>query len=233
MTRKITPEIITGRTTEHLTAFFATNMYVHHEVVEPLKRLCKRAAKKGFEIAIASAFRDFEGQLRIWNSKMTGTRPVLDSTGKTLDMSSLPPNEKVHAALRWSALPGASRHHWGTDLDIFDQKAIDQNYKVQLTKEEVESGGPFAPMHDWLDEVMWEEGFFRPYEFDQGGVSTERWHISYAPVSQCFRKHFEPSMLRNLLADVSIEEKATILDELDAIYGRYIDKICDPVWYME
>ena len=39
-------------------------------------------------------------------------------------MAQLSPAERIEAILRWSALPGASRHHWGTDLDLIDAHAI-------------------------------------------------------------------------------------------------------------
>ena len=48
-------------------------------------------------------------------------------------------------------LPGASRHHWGHDVDIYDAAAMPEGYQIQLTPEEVEGAGIFAPMHDWLD----------------------------------------------------------------------------------
>jgi len=40
-------------------------------------------------------------------------------------------SEKIASILRWSALPGTSRHHWGTDLDIIDAKALTAEMKVQ------------------------------------------------------------------------------------------------------
>ena len=34
--------------------------------------------------------------------------------------------------LEWSALPGASRHHWGSEFDVFDLAALPEGYRVQL-----------------------------------------------------------------------------------------------------
>ncbi|NIM47861.1 MAG: D-alanyl-D-alanine carboxypeptidase family protein, partial [Gemmatimonadales bacterium] len=86
--------------------------------------------------------------------------------------------------LRWSALPGASRHHWGTDLDVYDLAARPEGYEVELIPEEVDAGGMFGPLHEWLDGRIAADaafGFFRPYERDRQGVAPERWHLSYAP----------------------------------------------------
>ncbi|MCZ8486094.1 D-alanyl-D-alanine carboxypeptidase family protein [Vibrio lentus] len=32
--------------------------------------------------------------------------------------------QKLSAILRWSALPGASRHHWGCDFDVFAHQSF-------------------------------------------------------------------------------------------------------------
>jgi LAS superfamily LD-carboxypeptidase LdcB len=229
--RTITPEILTGRTREHLTALDGTEVLVHVEMKEPFRRLQKRAGKKGFDLRIVSSFRDFESQLRIWNAKARGERPLLDAAGTPLDFATLTPEAIASAILRWSAVPGASRHHWGTDIDVYDAKALPADYKIQLVPAEVNEGGMFAPLHDWLDEFMWEEGFFRPYQEDQGGVSPERWHLSYAPVSQSFRQHYKPDLLRTTLQAADIALKDVLLRQVDTIFTKYVDNICNPIWY--
>src|SRR5690606_7851846 len=83
---------------------------LHRDLVEPLEQLCDSARDAGFCISVASSFRSFERQLHIWNAKATGQRPVLDAEGNTLELATLEERDKVQAILRWSALPGASRH---------------------------------------------------------------------------------------------------------------------------
>ena len=94
------------------------------------------------------------------------------------------PAERVDAILWWSALPGASRHHWGTDFDVMDARAMPAGYKLQVVPAEYLAGGPFHRLTTWLDAHMHAFGFFRPYTTDRGGVSPEPWHLSYAPVAQ-------------------------------------------------
>ena len=36
----------------------------------------------------------------------------------------LAPDALIETILLWSALPGGSRHHWGTDVDVFDAAAV-------------------------------------------------------------------------------------------------------------
>jgi LAS superfamily LD-carboxypeptidase LdcB len=165
---------------------------LHVEVIPPFLSLQAAASEAGFELQIVSGFRGFERQLAIWNGKANGSRPVLDKQSHIIDMSLLSDTDKALAIMRWSALPGCSRHHWGTDFDIYDAAAVSVDYEVQLTPEEVSSGGVFAPMHDWLDDYLASSlsGFFRPYAEDNGGIAPERWHLSYAPVANRYEVVF-------------------------------------------
>jgi hypothetical protein len=102
---------------------------------------------------------------------------VLDSRAAPLDIEQLTKHELVYAILRWSALPGASRHHWGTDIDVYDENARPSGYEIELTPEEVDAGGMFAPLHEWLDQRLAAgagHGFFRPYDQDRQGVAPEQ-----------------------------------------------------------
>jgi hypothetical protein len=110
------------------------------------------AAAAGFDLRIASAYRSFERQLTIWNGKLSGERPVLDEEDRPLDLATLGDVERIERVLRFSAMPGASRHHWGTDLDIYDAAAVPPGYRLCLNAAEVADEGPFGPLHRWLDE---------------------------------------------------------------------------------
>ena len=198
---------------------------VHCDVIEPFQRLQQRAKEAGFELAIASGYRDFERQLSIWNAKANGERPVLDSDGQVLDMTELDPWQQVQAILRWSALPGASRHHWGTDIDVYDLAAMPENYQLQLTTEETIGAGLFAPLHQWLDQQIKADkaqGFFRPYQVDQGGIAPERWHLSYAPLSSSFQQAFTLEYLTKIINAQPIALKSTVLKNIETIFQRYI-----------
>ena len=94
---------------------------MHRDVVTPFLALQAAAREAGFELAVLSGFRGYERQLSIWNRKAAGELPVLNSEARPLDPATLGDAELAFAILRWSALPGASRHHWGTDLDVYDE----------------------------------------------------------------------------------------------------------------
>jgi LAS superfamily LD-carboxypeptidase LdcB len=222
------PTVLTGRTEAHLcsAADAATlGAPVHRDVVFPFLHLKEEARGAGFELAIISGFRSFERQLSIWNRKASGELAVLDSNAAPRDIGQLTETELVFAILRWSALPGASRHHWGTDVDVFDTAAKPEGYEVELIPEEVDPGGMFGPLHDWLDTRMATSqafGFFRPYDRDRGGVAPERWHLSCAPVAAGFEGGLTVEVLRETLSAADIRLKEAILDHLDEIYERFV-----------
>ncbi len=220
---------LTGRVEDHLCPVGEASILgarVHRDVVEPFSRLREDAHEAGFDLHILSGFRSFEHQLGIWNGKARGERPVLDSRARPLDIRRLSERELVFAILRWSALPGASRHHWGTDLDVYDRAARPEGYEIELVPEEVEEGGMFGPLHDWLDERIGSGeayGFFRPYGRDRGGVAPERWHLSWAPVADAWARRVTPTTLRETLIGVEMELRDTVLDHLDEIVERFVD----------
>lgn len=213
---------LTGQSRQHL-ACVDGNIFLHQQVIAPFARLQAAAALEGISLAIASGFRDFHRQLAIWNAKVTGQRPVLDRNGAVLDVASLREEELMFAILRWSALPGTSRHHWGTDMDVWDSAAVDASYSLQLVPEEYGPGGPFARLGEWLagPEVR-NLGFFRPYQTDRGGVSPEPWHLSYAPVASTFEGCLDRDGLASVLAGADILLKDVILAHLEEILHRFV-----------
>ena len=223
--------VLTGQTEEQLCSPADTDRLgapVHRDVVEPFEKLRVAARREGFDIRVESAFRGFDKQLAIWNRKAGGQQAVLDSAAVPIDITQLSEQELVFAILRWSALPGASRHHWGTDIDIFDEAARPKGYEIQEVPEEVDPGGMFGTLHQWLDERIAEGtafGFFRPYDRDRGGVAPERWHISYAPVSDLLLRQLTPGVLRETVRQADMRLKDMVLLHLDAIYERFVINI--------
>jgi LAS superfamily LD-carboxypeptidase LdcB len=227
----VSPVVLTGRSEEHLCSpgeAEALGARVHRDVVAPFLRLRERASEVGFDLRILSGFRGFEHQLAIWNGKASGERPVLDSDARLLDIAGLDERELVFAILRWSALPGASRHHWGTDLDVYDEAGRPEGYEIELVPEEVEAGGMFAPLHEWLDARMAAgdaEGFFRPYDSDRGGVAPERWHLSYGPIAGDWTRRLTADALRAALRDADLALEGTVLAHLDEIVERFVANV--------
>ena len=219
---------LTGQTDQHLCSAADAELLgarVQSEAVRPFLQLKDEARLAGFDLTILSGFRDFERQLSIWNRKAIGQQAVLDSNAVPLDIARLSKKELAFAILRWSALPGASRHHWGTDLDVFDATARPEGYEIELLPEEVNSGGMFGPLHDWLDRRIAAHaafGFFRPYDQDRRGVAPERWHLSYAPVATRYETLLSTDVILDTIQNADIELKEVVLSHLDEIYERFV-----------
>jgi LAS superfamily LD-carboxypeptidase LdcB len=213
---------LTGRSRSHLSELADPPCALHKEVLAPFLAMRAAAAADGIDLTAFSSFRDFDRQLGIWNGKFRGERPMQDRAGLPLDPLSLAPADRVTAILWWSALPGASRHHWGTDFDVMDKRAMPAGYKLQVVPAEYHAGGPFHRLTTWLDSHMHAFGFFRPYTTDRGGVSPEPWHLSYAPVAQRAKAAFSPDKLRSVLTDCAIEGKDEVLAALDRNFATYV-----------
>ncbi len=178
----ITTDVLTGKCSDHLVNF-------HHHKLHPLAYIAfnamkEHAIKDGINIQPASTFRDFYRQQTIWNEKFYGHRPILDDNNIPINLERLSIEECCLAILRWSALPGTSRHHWGTDIDIYDPDRLPCGKKLMLEAWEYHNDGYFANLTAWLNENMTSYGFYRPFAIDTGGVACEPWHISYYPVAE-------------------------------------------------
>jgi LAS superfamily LD-carboxypeptidase LdcB len=219
---------LTGRSREHLSDLADPACSLHKQVVSPFLTLRAAAAAEGIDLVAFSSFRDFDRQLAIWNAKFRGERPLQDRAGRPLDVATLTPAERVQAILWWSALPGASRHHWGTDFDVMDAAAMPLGYKLQVIPAEYHAGGPFHRLTTWLDRHLHVFGFFRPYDADRGGVAPEPWHLSHARVSEAAAGQFSVQGLRAVLAAADIEGKPEVLAALDRNYSQYVVNVDRP-----
>jgi LAS superfamily LD-carboxypeptidase LdcB len=218
---QITSEIISGKTQTHL-CDLDDGCLLHKDVISPFNTMRLAAAKQGIDLQVASGFRSYEQQLAIWNAKASGRRTILDDSGQPINPSSLSDTERVFAILRWSALPGCSRHHWGTDMDIWDPAAVSDDYALQLIPAEYDLGGPFYDLNCWLDKNARDFGFTRPYATDRGGVAPEPWHLSYFPLAQQFEEKLDTAYVQGVLDNSELVLDEVVLNNLEEILPRFI-----------
>jgi LAS superfamily LD-carboxypeptidase LdcB len=186
------------------------------------------ARAAGIDLKVVSGFRDFNRQLAIWNGKFSGSRALLDASGAVINRADLYESALIDAILIWSALPGASRHHWGSEIDVIDTAALPAGAQPQLTAAEFAPAGCFARLNGWLDSNMRRFGFFRPYATFQGGVQPEPWHLSYAPVALPALEVLSLDVLREALEGAQMPGKQTVLDRLPELYHRYVLAVDPP-----
>ncbi len=219
---------LTGRARTHVTEVAGLQATMHRDVVAAFTNLTRAAAAGGFAVFAVSAFRDFDRQLAIWNGKYSGERTTLDAGGRAVDLGPLAPEARIEAILRWSALPGASRHHWGTDLDLADRNALGAGQRVSLTREEYAPGGPFAALSAWLDEHAANFGFFRPYRGVKSAVQAEPWHFSFAPLAEFARGRLTEGVLREALAAAPLLGRESVFARLPEYHAHFVAAIDPP-----
>ena len=217
----IETDLLTGSTESHLVDLNASSsdqtvMLVHGQIVRPLSELQASAATAGFDLKLCSGFRSFERQVHIWNSKLSGLRPVLDESGEAIDLETLSPWQQIQALMRWSALPGASRHHWGTDMDIYDANGMPAGYQTgsRLRRRVWELASRELELEQF--------GFYRPYATDLGGIAPERWHISYRPLADTYAQQLSPELLRQRLEGTNLLLLDHVFEHLDEIMQRFV-----------
>jgi LAS superfamily LD-carboxypeptidase LdcB len=221
----VTDGELTGQARTHIADVSEPRCALHVHVAAPFLNMRHAALADGFDLVPISSFRDFSRQLAIWNGKFTGERTMVDASGQAIEVSGLSAPQRVEAILLWSALPGASRHHWGTDIDLADGNAIPQGLSPQLTQEEFSPSGPFAPLAGWLEANAGRFGFFRPFRGVLSGVQPEPWHFSFAPVAENARRALSVVVLQEAIAAAPLLGKETVLERIDELHARYVAAI--------
>ena len=216
---------LTGQARTHIAAVADPECLLHSQAVTPFLNLRRAAQAEGIDLRPVSGFRDFARQLIIWNGKFSGERPMYDATGATLEAAALTPRARIDAILLWSALPGASRHHWGTDVDLIDGNANAEGYDDKLTRAAFAPGGPFAHLDEWLTSHAARFGFFRPFQGVRSGVAPEPWHFSFAPIAEPARQRLSPQVLQSAIEAAPLLGKQVVLEHLDELHARYVATI--------
>jgi D-alanyl-D-alanine carboxypeptidase len=138
-------------------------MRLRRETMEAFVKMYEAAEKDGVRLRIISSTRTFDQQKVIWSGKWTRFAEEAPA-----------PEARARKILEFSAMPGASRHHWGTDIDLND-----------LNNPAFGPGGAHEKVYRWLLEHAPAYGFCQPYTAGRPhGYHEERWHWSYLPLAQ-------------------------------------------------
>ncbi len=131
------------------------------------------AAKDGIKIEVASGYRSFDRQRQIWNGKY-----------EKYAAQGLKPNAIFDKIVEYSTVPGTSRHHWGTDIDLIDCNATYSG--SVLVTDKFHGNGPFCKFKEWMEVNASNFGFELVYTLSENrtGFEYEPWHYSYAPISK-------------------------------------------------
>ena len=154
-----------------------TGLYLQKEAYDAFKRMHADAKKAGINLQIRSASRNFDYQKGIWERKWTGQTKV---SGQNLAKTQANAVQRAKTILRYSSMPGSSRHHWGTDIDLnsFNNGWFSQGKGLQL--------------YTWLTNNAAQYGFCQVYSSKgtqrRTGYEEEKWHWSYLPLARQYTR---------------------------------------------
>lgn len=182
---------------------------MHRETKAALKEMSAAAASENIKIEVVSAFRSFQRQKEIFEGKYN--RFTADG---------LPPLDAIKKIIAYSTIPGTSRHHWGTDIDIIDGNAA--RPKSVLQAKNFHGDGPFCKMKEWLDENAESFGFFEVYtdNLSRKGFKYEPWHFSYAAVSKPMLVAYQELDLKTVFQEEKIKGSAHFTDDFITQYRK-------------
>jgi LAS superfamily LD-carboxypeptidase LdcB len=156
-----------------------SKMYLRKETSEAFLEMQSAADEDDIDLKIASATRNFDYQKELWNKKWN-------------NFSGFDEEDRFEKILEYSAVPGTSRHHWGTDIDIND--ATPEYFDTERGEE----------VYEWLVANAPMFGFCQTYskkdESRKTGYHEEKWHWSYLPISRELTEEY-----KNLIGDEDIK----------------------------
>lgn len=191
-----------------------SGMYLRKDVYKAYKIMYDSAKKEGISLLIVSATRNFSAQKSIWEGKFTGSSLYY---GQNLAKNFPDKIKRSEYILKYSSMPGTSRHHWGTDIDI---------NSTQLSSFESGSG---KKIYDWLSKNASKFGFCQPYTAKDSnrltGYEEEKWHWSFFPISENLLKEYNRLVTYD---DIKGFEGSETAKEIDIIknYVNGINQNC-------
>ncbi|MCB0648284.1 MAG: M15 family metallopeptidase [Saprospiraceae bacterium] len=180
------------------------DLYLRKEVLEAYQMMKEAANKDDIQLVIISATRNFDYQKGIWDRKWTG-QTLLEGQTKATDIKD--PAARAKAIMKYSAMPGASRHHWGTDIDL---NSLNNSWF---------SKGEGKKLYDWMQTEGKKFGFYQVYTSrDSGrkkGYEEEKWHYTYKPVSKDITKLADQMLTNQAITGFPGSEAATEINVKD------------------
>ncbi|WP_053990194.1 M15 family metallopeptidase [Mangrovimonas sp. TPBH4] len=206
-TNSISCELLMGKGSP---SFYGNGYKLLQEAHESFLKMTADALKAGIHIKVVSSYRDFEHQKRIWNRKYN----LLTSRG-------MAGPEAIKSIIEYSTIPGTSRHHWGTDLDIIDGNAVQPTGDL-LLEEHFEGQGAFHKLKQWMNANANRFGFFLVYTNDPSrkGFKYEPWHYSYKPLSKTYLESYRELDLYEVLKNEHLLGAEFLTPELLSSYKK-------------
>jgi len=167
---------------------------MHKDAKAAFLNMKKEAKKNDITIEVVSSYRSFQRQKEIFEGKY-----------KKFTSQGLSPSEAIEKIIEYSTIPGTSRHHWGTDIDIIDANA--PRPKNVLLPENFHGNGPYCKLKEWLNNNASSFGFYEVYtdNANRKGFKYEPWHFSFAPISKPMLEAYKELDVKKILQEEKIK----------------------------
>lgn len=177
------------------------NIYLRTEAYTQFEKMYAAAKADGINLAIVSATRNFNYQKGIWERKW--------NRSKYMGWEAI---KKAQDILNYSSMPGSSRHHWGTDIDL---NSLNNDYF---------RSGEGLKIYSWLQTNGPSYGFHQVYtskDAGRTGYNEEKWHWSYLPLASDYLRQFNALITPDLIGPFKGAELADTLE----IIPNYVNGI--------
>ncbi len=180
---------------------------MHRETWKAFQKMKAEAAREGIDIELVSSYRSFQRQKEIFEGKY-----------RKFTSQGLTPIAAIEKIVQYSTIPGTSRHHWGTDIDIIDRNAPRPD--SVLRPQHFHGEGPFCKLKEWLVKHSENFGFYEVYtdDPDRKGFKYEPWHFSYAPISIPMLKAYRKLDIKAILQQEKLMGSVYFTDEFMSKY---------------
>ena len=196
----ITPGILIGKSNAIQPLLKGERIKLQTEVYDALQEMIKAAKKDNVHIMLVSGYRSFNHQKRIWNRKFDKYRKQGNSVKKCI--------EKI---TNYTAIPGTSRHHWGTDVDLSDKYAngLNNNKREKFNR--------------WMQKNAKKFGFYLVYTNDKNrtGYKYESWHFTYKKLSKPLLKKYLQTDVFKLIKNQGIKGSYTFTEDF---FDNYVEQ---------
>lgn len=178
-------------------------LYLQKQALADFIRMWEAAKAAGVSLVIKSATRNFDYQKGIWERKWNGDTQLSDGTKASDEVD---PEKRALKILLYSSMPGTSRHHWGTDIDL-------NNFNNSYFE-----SGEGLKVYDWLQSHASTYGFCQPYtdkSSGRTGYEEEKWHWSYVPLSKDLTQFCKQQLRNRDIGGFEGSQVATSVNMLD------------------
>jgi LAS superfamily LD-carboxypeptidase LdcB len=183
-------------------------MYLRKDALKDFIRMHNAARTEGIELQIRSATRNFDYQKGIWERKWTGETILSDGVNASTDIDD--GKERALKILEYSSMPGTSRHHWGTDIDL---NSFSNDWFGK---------GEGLKLYNWMLAHAAQYGYCQPYtakgELRPDGYNEEKWHWSYTPIAQQLLNEAQDNLANEMIKGFLGSEEAVNID----VVNKYV-----------